>query len=103
MKQFLLFVCLNICITIPAFGQVSITQTQAGWQLTNGHIHIELMRSSRGARMKSLREEDGTEWAVAGTPLVASPEKDGKEYRYSGDEVSDLAKGGKQLSLRFQF
>jgi hypothetical protein len=102
MKQFLLFVCLNICITIPAFGQVSITQTQAGWQLTNGHIHIELMRSSRGARMKSLREEDGTEWAVAGTPLVASPEKDGKEYRYSGDEVSDLAKGGKQLTLRFQ-
>ena len=39
---------------------------------------------------------------VADTPLVAFPEKGGKEYRYSGDDVSDLAKGGKQLTLRFQ-
>ena len=85
----------------PVFGEVSIVQTQVGWQLTNGHIHIELSRSSGGVRMKSLREEGGTEWAVAGTPLVAFPEKD-KEYRYSADEVSDLAKGGKQLTLRFQ-
>ena len=102
MKQFLFFACLSFCIAGPAFGEVSIVQTQVGWQLTNGYIHIELSRSSGGVRMKSLREESGTEWAVAGTPLVAFPERDHKEYRYAADEVSDLAKGGKQLTLRFQ-
>jgi hypothetical protein len=102
MRRFLLFACLSFCTVGFAFGQVSITQSQSGWELTNGHIHVELARSSRGVQMKSLRGEGGAEWAVADTPLVAFPEKGNKEYRYSVDEVSDLVNDGKQLTLRFK-
>src|SRR6476646_1793270 len=102
MRKFLLFACLSFCATCFASAQVSITQSQTGWELSNGHIHLELSRSAQGVRMKSLRREGGAEWAVADSPLVASPEKGGKDYRYAADEISDLAKDGKQLTLRFQ-
>lgn len=102
MRKFLIFACLSFYATCFASAQVSITQSQTGWELTNGHIRVELSRSAQGVRVKSLRREGGAEWAVANTPLVASPEKGRKEYRYSGDDVSDLAKDGKQLTLRFQ-
>ena len=102
MRRFLLVVCLSFCSLILASAQVSITQSQTGWELTNGNIRVELARSSHGVRMKSLRREGGAEWAVADTPLVAFPEKGGKEYRFSDDEISDLAKDGKQLTLRFK-
>ena len=102
MRKFLIFACLSFYATCFASAQVSITHSQIGWELTNGHIRVELSRSAQGVRVKSLRREGGAEWAVANTPLVASPEKGRKEYRYSGDDVSDLAKDGKQLTLRFQ-
>ncbi len=102
MKPLLLFACLSLYAATLATAQVSITQSQTGWEMTNGHIRIELARSSGAVRLKSLRREGGAEWAVTGSPLVAFPEKGGKEYRYSADDVSDLAKGGKQLTLRFQ-
>ncbi len=98
----LFFACLSFCAVSIASAEVSITQSKTGWQLTNGHIHIELSRSSRSVRMKSLRGDGGTEWATADTPLVAFPEKGGGEYRYSDDDVADLTKGGKQLTLHFQ-
>ncbi len=64
---------------------------------------MELSRSSGTVNLKSLHREGGAEWAVAGTPLVAFPDKAGNNsYRYSDDAISDLTKGGKQLTLRFQ-
>src|ERR1017187_7117372 len=102
MRAFLLIACLICYVASFAVAQVSITQSPAGWEMTNGHIRVELARSAHGVRMKSLRREGGAEWAVADTPLVAFPEKGGKEYRYSDDEISDLAKDGKQLTLRFK-
>jgi hypothetical protein len=79
-----------------------MTKSPAGWELTNGQIHIELSRSSNAVRLKSLRREGGTEWAVAGTPLVAFPDKSGTPYPFLDDSTSDLDKGGKQLTLRFK-
>ena len=90
------------CVAGLAGGQASITKSPTGWVLTNGHIRVELVRSSETVVLKSLRRDGGTEWAVADKPLVAVPDKDGTAYRYSDDAVSDLAKAGKQLTLRFQ-
>jgi hypothetical protein len=84
-----------------ASAQVSITKSPTGWELTNGHIRVELARSSDTVNLKSLRREGGVEWAVAGASLVASPEKAG-EYQFADDAISDLDKGGKQLALHFQ-
>ncbi len=86
----------------PSQPEVSIVKSSTGWELTNGHIRIELARSSSAVNLKSLRREGGTEWAVPGTPLVALPDKVRGDYKYSGDEISDLEKGGKQLTLHFQ-
>ena len=102
MRAFLLLVCLNCYTATFATAQVSITESPAGWEMTNGHIRVELARSSRTVQLKSLRREGGAEWAVAGTPLVAFPDKSDHQYRYADDAISGIAKGGKQLTLRFQ-
>ena len=102
MRKHLLVACLICSVARFANAQVSITKSPAGWGLTNGYIQIELARSSGAVNLKSLRREGGAEWAVAGTPLVVSPDKSGKPYLYSEDAISDLDKGGKQLTLRFE-
>jgi hypothetical protein len=102
MRAFFLAACLISCLAIFATAEVSITKSAAGWDLTNGHIHVELTRSSGVVRLKSLRREGGTEWAAAGTPMVASPDKASNPYLYTEDATSDLDKGGKQLTLHFQ-
>src|SRR5271154_558253 len=102
MRKFLLTACLICSLAIFATAQVSITKSPAGWELTNGHIRMELARSARTGNLKSLRREGGAEWAVAGSPLLAVPDKAGNSYHYSEDVISDLTKGGKQLTLRFQ-
>ena len=65
MRAFLLTACLVICVAFPATAQVSITKSPSGWELANGHIRLELARSSDTVLMKSLRRDGGTEWAVA--------------------------------------
>src|SRR5277367_6368564 len=102
MKMFRLLILLICCITAAAGAQVTITKSATGWELNNGHIRLELTRSSDTVRLKSLRRSGGSEWAVEDSPLIASPEKAGKDYRYWEDAISDLEKGGKQLTLRFQ-
>jgi len=102
MRRFLFIACLICCVVTFATGQVSITKSPAGWELTNGHIRVELAHAAGDVSIKSIRREDGAEWAVAGTPLLTSPEKTGKPYHYADDAISDLDKRGKQLSLHFQ-
>ena len=106
MRAFLLTACLIGCVapfaTTLATAQVSVTESPSGWQLTNGHIRLELVRASGSVRLQSLRREGGAEWAVAGTPLITSPDKSGKPYLFADDAISDLDKGGKQLTLRFK-
>jgi hypothetical protein len=102
MRKFLLSACLICSVAAFAPAQVSITKSPAGWELTNGHIRMELARAEGSVQLKSLRREGGAEWGVAGAPLVASPDKAGSAYRYSDDVISDLAKGGKQLTLHFK-
>jgi hypothetical protein len=94
--------CLICCVATFASAQVSITKSPTGWDLTNGHIRVELARSSGDVHLKSLRREGGVEWAVPDAPLVASPDKSGKPYLLADDAISDLDKGGKQLTLRFK-
>ena len=101
MRVFLVTACLVCCVATFATGEASITKSPAGWELTNGHIRVELARSSGAVQLRSLRRDGGTEWAVAGTPLVAFPDKVSSAYRYSEDAILDLDKGGKQLTLRF--
>jgi len=102
MMRCLLMACL-ICYVAPlAISQVSINKSSTGWELTNGHIHVELGRSGDAVLMKSLRREGGAEWAAVDKSVVAVPEKSSIAYRYRDDVISDLAKGGKQLTLRFQ-
>ena len=102
MRSLLLFACLVWNVATVASAQVSITKSAGGWELTNGHIRLELDRTAGSVHLKSLRREGGAEWAVAGTPLLASPDKAGTPYHYGDDAISDQAKGGKQLTLRFQ-
>lgn len=102
MKGFLVTVCLICTLTAFASAHVSITKSATGWELANGHIRIDLARSSAGVNLQSLRTVGGPEWAVTGAPLVAFPDKAKSTYNYSEDEISDLDKGGKQLTLRFQ-
>src|SRR6266478_5101399 len=101
MRVFLVTAYLVCCVATFATGEVSITKSPTGWELTNGHIRVELARSAGAVQLRSLRRDGGTEWAVAGTPLVAFPDKVSNAYRYSEDAILDLDKGGKQLTLRF--
>src|SRR5215471_10547290 len=91
------------CFTVVSFAsaQVSITKSSAGWVLTNGGIHVEIVCSKGDVQLKSLRRETGAEWAVTGSPIVAFPEKGG-QYQFSEDSVSSLPNDGKQLTLRFK-
>ena len=102
MKLIQLAIFLSLSVAHLCAAQVSITKSAAGWQLTNGAIHVELVRASHSVQLKSLRREGGAEWAVAGSPLVAFPEKASIQYRFSDDEISNLPKEGKQLTLRFK-
>jgi hypothetical protein len=102
MRACLLAACLICCVATLATSQVLINRSPTGWELNNGHIRVELGRSGGAVLMKSLRRDGGAEWAVAGKPIVSAPEKPGNAYRYMDDVISDLAKGGKQLALRFQ-
>jgi hypothetical protein len=101
MRGLITLACLIACIVTFAPAQVSITKSPAGWELSNGHIDLVLVRSSGRVLLKSLRCEAGAEWAAAGTPLVAVPDKSGKPYSFKDDAISDLDKGGKQLTLHF--
>ena len=101
MRHRLLIACLVCCVVTFATGQVSITKSSAGWELNNGRIRVEIANAAGNVTIKSLRREGGTEWALAGAPLLTSPEKTGKPYHYTDDAISDLDKGGKQLSLHF--
>lgn len=101
-RTILLITCIVCSVASLAAGQVLITKSPSGWTLTNGHIRVELVRSSGTVLLKSLRREDGVEWSVAGTPVVAVPDKDDNSYDYLDDATSDLARGGKQLTIRFQ-
>src|SRR5450631_2816346 len=102
MRAFLLTAFLICCVATLATAQVSIAKSPTGWELTNAHIRLELTRSSETVLVKSLRLNSGAEWAVAGVPIVAVPDKASKAYHYSEDAISDLPKAGKQLTLRFQ-
>jgi Melibiase/Glycosyl hydrolase family 36 C-terminal domain len=102
MRKLLLTACLICSVAVFTTAQVSITKSVTAWELTNGHIWMELARSARTVNLKSLHRENGAEWAVAGSPLLAAPDKAGSSYHYSEDVISDLTKGGKQLTLRFQ-
>ncbi len=97
-----LLVFLSLSIATLHAAQVSITRSAAGWQMANGNIRVELVRSSQTVELKSLRRDGGPEWAVADTPIVAIPDKSGNQYRFSEDIVSDLPRDGKQLNLRFK-
>jgi hypothetical protein len=101
MRGLIILACLTGCIVPFAPAQVSITKSPAGWELSNGHIDLVLDRSSDSVLLKSLRRAAGAEWAVAGTPLVAVPDKSGKPYLFKDDAISNLDKGGKQLALHF--
>ena len=92
------------CLSTAGFAvaQVSITKSPTGWEMTNGDIHVEIVRAAHTVQLKSLRREGGAEWAVAGSPLVASPDKTGNQYQFSEDTVTNLPKDGKQLMLRFK-
>ena len=102
MRAFFLLVSLSFYTATFATAQVSITKLPAGWEMTNGHIRVELAHAARTVELKSLRREGGAEWAVPDTPLVAFPDKSDHQYAYADDTISDLPKGGKQLTLRFQ-
>jgi hypothetical protein len=102
MKPFLFVACLISSLTSVLTAQVSITKSPTGWELTNGYIRVELTRAADGVHLKSLRREGGAEWAVRETPVVASPDTSGKPYRFRDDAISDLDRGGKQLTLAFQ-
>src|ERR1700677_3276983 len=102
MRSFLLIASLVCTVATSASSQVSIAKSDDGWELTNGYVRLELARSSGAVNVKSLRREGGAEWGVAGTPLVASPDKSGQQYLYSEDAISGLAQDGKQLTLSFR-
>src|ERR1700721_1628064 len=83
-------------------AQVAITKSPTGWELTNGHVHLTLIHASDSVRLTSLRSENGAEWALAGTSLIASPDRSNRPYQFVSDTVSDLEKGGRPLTLQFK-
>ena len=101
MRSLLVIVCLTLCVASSVTGQVSITKSPAGWELTNGHIQLTLVRTGDSVRLKSLHREGGAEWAVAGTSLLAIPDKSGEPYHFKEDSTLNLEKGGQQLTLHF--
>ena len=102
MKLVYLAVIFSLSIATLNAAQVSITKSADGWQMTNGNIHVELVRSSQTVQLKSLHRDGGAEWAVAGTTIMASPDRSSNQYRFSEDVISDLPRDGKQLTLRFK-
>ena len=102
MKFLHLAVFTGLLVAHLAAAQVSITKSAAGWEMTNGNIQVELVRSSNTVQLKSMKRVGGAEWTVAGSPLVAFPEKSNNQYRFLDDEISNLPKDGKQLNLRFK-
>ena len=102
MKFLHLAVFSGLLVAHLAAAQVSITKSAAGWEMTNGNIQVELVRSSTAVQLKSLKRVGGVEWAVAGSPLLAFPERSNNQYRFLDDEISNLPKDGKQLKLRFK-
>jgi hypothetical protein len=102
MRKIIILACLIGSIVTLTTAEVSITKSAAGWELSNGHIDLILARSSDTVLLKSLHRDAGAEWAVAGAPLIAVPDKSGKPYLFKDDATSDLEKRGKQLTLTFQ-
>lgn len=82
MKFLQLAVFSSLLVAHLAAAQVSITKSADGWKMTNGHIQVELVRSSNTVQLKSLKREGGAEWGVAGSPLVGFPEKSSNQYRF---------------------
>jgi len=102
MRKIIILACLIGSVVTLTTAEVSITKSAAGWELSNGRIDLILARSSDTVLLQSLHRDAGPEWAVAGTPLIAVPDKSGKPYLFKDDATSDLDKGGKQLTLTFQ-
>jgi len=55
MRGFRLLAWLNCYAATFAIGPVPITESPTGWEMTNGHIRVELVRSPRTVQLKSLR------------------------------------------------
>jgi hypothetical protein len=102
MRSLLVTACLTICVASSLGAQVAITKSPAGWELTNRHIQLTLVRVGDSVRLKSLRRGGGAEWAVAGTSLLAVSDKSDQPYRFTDDTTLNLDKGGKQLTLHFK-
>ena len=102
MRRLLLSVCWSLLFTTLALAEVSITKTTSGWELKNGHIQLSLAQSKDVVQLSSLRREDGVEWAVSGSSLLAVPDKDGAKYSFADAAIDNIEKDGKQLTLRFK-
>jgi hypothetical protein len=102
MRFILILACLALSTVPRTAAEVSIKKSSMGWELTNGHILMKLACSSSGVRLESLRREGGVEWAVPDKPIVVSPERANSPYRFADDDILSVAKGAKQLTLRFQ-
>jgi len=102
MRWLLLSVCLSLSVVNITLAEVSVTKSASGWELKNGHLRIVIAQSANGVQLSSLRREDGTEWAVAESPLLAAPDKNGTKYQFADDAITDIDKDGKQLTLRFK-
>jgi hypothetical protein len=94
-----IFVLSAVC---DSGAQVSITNSSAGWKARNGHIALELTLSSGTVQVTSLMREGGAEWVAANSPLISVPDRSNKDYRFLDDAVSNVSKGGQQLTLRFK-
>jgi alpha-galactosidase len=92
---------LNLTTADVVTTPVSISKSPSGWNMTNGTIDVELIRSSQTVHLKSLRRKGGSEWAAPGSALVAFPDKQSRGYRFSEDSISNLKRDGKQLTLHF--
>ncbi len=102
MRSLLLVACLTLYVASAVNAQVAITKSPTGWELTNGHVHLTLIHAGDSVRLTSLRSENGAEWALAGTSLIASPDRSNRPYQFVSDTVSGLEKGGRQLTLQFK-
>jgi hypothetical protein len=81
---------------------VSISKSSSGWEMANGAISLDLIRSSQTVHLKSLHRKGGSEWGATGSALIAFPDKESGGYRFSEDSISNLPKDGKQLTLYFR-
>jgi hypothetical protein len=101
MRRFFPLACLCL-FSCLASSEVSVNKSLSGWDISNGHVRLELGTSAEGVQLKSLRREGGTEWAISGSQFLAVPDKDGAKYQFTDDEISLLDNGGKLLTLRFK-